>query len=140
MGLTQRWADNAGVRAELTVTGSATPLLPEIEATLYRVAQEALTNVARHAQARRVWITLSYMEDVVVLDVCDDGLGFDAAEPARGLQAPAGHGLGLPGMAWRLERVGGSLTIESAPGRGTALSASVPALAAGDGNETPCVQ
>lgn len=134
--LAQAWSGEAGVPVAVTITGTPTPLLPEIEATLYRVAQEALTNVARHAQAQRVWITLSYMEDVVILDVRDDGAGFDAAAWSQAKQLPSGHGLGLPGMARRLERVSGSLTVESAPGRGTALSASVPALAVNNGGET----
>lgn len=131
--LAQGWADDARVSISAAVTGTPRPLLAEIEATLYRAAQEALTNVARHAGATRVGLTLSYMEDVVVLDVRDDGVGFDPAGLRSELPAPAGNGLGLPGMAQRLRRVAGSLNIESAPGAGTAISASVPAIAAADG-------
>jgi signal transduction histidine kinase len=108
-------------------TGTPQPLLAELEGTLQRVAQEALSNVSRHARARRVGLTLSYMEDVMVLDVRDDGAGFDG-EGGR-----EGQGHGLPGMERRPRRVGGRLTVESAPGRGAALSAGVPAIAAGGG-------
>lgn len=128
--LAQDWTKATQIPAQVTVTGSARPLLAELEATLYRVAQEALTNVARHACASRVALTLSYMEDLVVLDIRDDGIGFEPGHGRTTAAAGAGHGLGLPGMAQRLQRVAGSLTIESAPGRGTAISASVPAIAA----------
>lgn len=99
--------------------------------TLLRAAQEALANVARHAAASRVGLTLSYMTDVVTLDVRDDGTGFDVA----GQPAPRepGGGYGLTAMRQRVARVGGELAVESEPGVGTAISASVPALPGGAG-------
>ncbi len=102
----------------MVVNAAGTPrtVHPEVEVTLLRAAQEALANVARHARATRVGLTLSYMEDLVTLDVRDDGVGF---EPSR-------TGFGLTGMRQRVQGVGGRLAVESAPGEGTAISASVP--------------
>lgn len=129
--MANRWADRATVSIEFTTTGTARPMHPEIEATLLRVTQEALSNVAKHADAARVGLTLSYMEDQVTLDVRDDGEGF-----APGSVPPGGHatgGFGLTGMRQRIQRLAGTLNIESEPGGGTAISASVPAIAAGEG-------
>ncbi len=131
--LAREWASGAGVVAHVTTTGVPQPLLPEIEATLFRVAQEALTNIGRHARATRAGLTLSYMGDVVVLDVRDDGIGFDAARMLDTTVGSGDRGVGLHGMAQRLRRVAGNLTIESTPGSGTAISASVPAIVAGEG-------
>ncbi|MEU1398141.1 sensor histidine kinase [Micromonospora zamorensis] len=126
-----RWSALNGVRAEVATTGTPRPLHPEIEVTLLRAAQEALANVARHAAASRVGLTLSYMTDVVTLDVRDDGTGFDVT----GQPAPRepGGGYGLTAMRQRVTRVGGELAVESEPGGGTAISASVPALPGGAG-------
>jgi signal transduction histidine kinase len=124
--MAKRWGETAGVDPVLDTTGYPRPLLPDIEVALFRVAQEALANVGKHARAERVGLTLSYMDDVVVLDVRDDGRGFDP-----GAVAPsADSGFGLAAMETRVHRVSGTLTVESAPGEGTALSASVPAIPA----------
>ncbi|HXP53521.1 MAG TPA: sensor histidine kinase [Streptosporangiaceae bacterium] len=120
-----QWSENTGVSAAVTTTGTVLGLHPEIEVTLLRVAQEALANVAKHASASRVGITLSYMEDVVSLDIRDDGVGFRPGQ--RGAPDSAG-GFGLTGMQQRVRRLAGSLAIESEPGHGTAISASVPAI------------
>jgi len=88
-----RWTATSGVLAEVRTTGDPQALHPEVEVTLLRVAQEALANVAKHAGAAHAWVTLSYMEDLVTLDVRDDGAGFDRAEPS-----PAGGGFGLIAM------------------------------------------
>jgi signal transduction histidine kinase len=117
------WAERTGVRADCTVTGSAEPLHEEIEATLLRIVQEALSNAARHADATRLGVTLSFMRDEVALDVRDDGRGFD---PLTLVQRDGSGGFGLDGMRARAERVAGSFTVESEPGNGTALSARVP--------------
>ncbi|GAA0574469.1 sensor histidine kinase [Paractinoplanes ferrugineus] len=119
------WAARNDVRAELITTGTPRSLLPEIETTLLRTAQEALANVARHAGAGRVALTLSYMEDVVTLDVRDDGAGFDPAAPRSEAS------FGLAAMRERLLRIAGSLEVESEPGAGTAVSACAPAIAIG---------
>jgi signal transduction histidine kinase len=126
------WSDLHALPATVTTTGTPRPMHPEIEGTLLRTAQEALANVAKHASATRVGLTLSYMEDQVTLDVRDDGAGFDpsAAPPVEG---PGGFG--LRAMRQRLDRVAGRLEIESEAGAGTAICATVPAIPAKDGAE-----
>lgn len=113
----------SAARLDLTVTGDVEPLHEEIEATLLRITEEALGNVAKHADAARVGVTLSYIDDEVTLDVRDDGCGFDPRHlPPRTIRG----GFGLDGMRVRAERVAGSLEIESEPGGGTAIAVRVP--------------
>jgi two-component system, NarL family, sensor histidine kinase UhpB len=90
--------------------------------TLYRVAQEALTNAARHAAASRVRVALRRDGDVLCVDVQDDGCGFDTAVVE--------HGFGLAGMRERVELGGGTLTLDSRPGQGTRIAVRLPAVAA----------
>jgi signal transduction histidine kinase len=117
------WGERNGTRADFTLTGTAEHLHDEVSATLLRIAQEALSNAARHARAGRVGVTLSFMGDEVSLDIRDDGTGFaSAAVPAR----TRGGGFGLEGMRARAERIAGSVAVESEPGQGTAVSARVP--------------
>ncbi|HKE82069.1 MAG TPA: sensor histidine kinase [Solirubrobacteraceae bacterium] len=127
-GEAARWSALNGIAAEVTVTGAARPLRPEIEVTLLRAAQEALANVAKHAGAHRVGLTLSYMEDLVTLDVRDDGAGF--AVNGGAVRANGDGGFGLIAMRERVEELAGRLEVESEPGAGTALSISVPAIPA----------
>ncbi|WP_223199268.1 sensor histidine kinase [Solihabitans fulvus] len=128
-----RWSAVHEIAAEFTTTGNARPMHPEVEVTLLRTAQEALANVAKHAYASRVGLTLSYMEDVVSLDVRDDGVGFDPERP-RDMDRQDG-GFGLMAMRQRVRRLAGRLDIESEPGAGTAISASVPAIASAASGE-----
>jgi signal transduction histidine kinase len=121
----RRWSALHAVPAAVTTTGVPRLMPPDVEVTLLRTAQEALANVAKHANATRVGLTLSYMEDEVALDVRDDGVGFDPAS----LTESADGGFGLTAMRQRVERLAGTLEIESEPGTGTAISACVPALA-----------
>jgi len=121
--VTAQWSELNRVRTDFTTTGTVRPMHPEVEETLLRTAQEALANVAKHAGAGRVGLTLSYMGDVVTLDVRDDGAGFDQARAADG------GGFGLTSMRKRVSRMAGTLEIESEPGGGTAISASLPAVA-----------
>ncbi|MFG2075471.1 histidine kinase [Nonomuraea maritima] len=123
-----RWGESSGVVPEVEVTGTPRVLASAVEVTLFRVAQEALSNIARHAGSRRVGVTLSYLDDTVLLDVRDDGTGFD---PAAG--GSRGGGYGLDTMAQRVRGVGGTLSVESAPGQGTAVAAAVPAIPADPG-------
>ncbi|WP_306318881.1 MULTISPECIES: sensor histidine kinase [unclassified Streptomyces] len=117
------WSARTGVRADFTLTGTAEPLHEEIEASLLRIAEEALSNAARHAAATRVGVTLSFMAGEVTLDVRDDGRGFDPTA----LRARSGTGgFGLDGMRARAERLAGGVTVESEEGGGTAISAHVP--------------
>ncbi|MGY4771877.1 sensor histidine kinase [Kribbella sp. CWNU-51] len=118
-----QWTERTGVPAELTLTGPSQHLHGELSATLLRITQEALANVEKHASATRVGVTLSFMDDEVTLDIRDDGKGFDPMMlPAR----TGTGGFGLDGMRARAERIAGSLTVESEPGSGTAVSARVP--------------
>jgi signal transduction histidine kinase len=119
------WGEINGTRADFTITGTIRRLHPELEETLLRTAQEALANAAKHAGASRVGLTLSYMEDVVTLDVRDDGAGFDLGRVRES------GGFGLTSMNKRVTRLAGTLEIESEPGAGTAISASVPAVTRG---------
>lgn len=125
----RRWAEEHQVDLVLTTTGDARPMHPDVEVALLRTAQEALANVAKHARATRVGLTLSYMEDLVTLDVRDDGVGF--APTARRAHGSTTGGFGLAGMRQRVHRLAGRLEIESEPGAGTAISATVPAIPAG---------
>jgi signal transduction histidine kinase len=130
-----RWTATSGVPAEVAATGDPRALHPEVEVTLLRVAQEALANVAKHAAAGHAWVTLSYMEDVVTLDVRDDGSGFaplgEGSGGGGGTGGTAGGGFGLIAMRQRVNRLAGQLEIESEPGVGTAVSASLPAIPLG---------
>lgn len=126
--VSERWSALHGIPVAFTTTGVVQALRPEAEVALLRTAQEGLANVAKHAHAGRVGLTLSYMEDLVTLDVRDDGVGFDVAEgigPERAVSERSG-GFGLAGMRQRIEGVSGRLAVESEPGAGTAISAAVP--------------
>lgn len=127
----RRWSTGSGVTADIVMTGSRQRLHPAIEVTLLRVTQEALANVARHAGASRVAVTLSYMDDVVTLDVRDDGAGFTPPPAATSNGGGPTGGFGLTAMRQRLAEVGGVLAIESEPGAGTSISATVPTLPPG---------
>jgi signal transduction histidine kinase len=119
----ERWSVLHGVDVRVTTTGTARPMPQEAESALLRIAQEALANVAKHAQATRVGVTLSYMDHEVALDVRDDGRGFDPNAPRR----DSGGGFGLVAMRQRIENLSGTLEVESEPGGGTGISACVPA-------------
>jgi len=119
-------ASSAGLRGttpappvNFDVSGAPRPLPMATEVVLLRVCQEALANVRRHADARSAAVRLDYDPDAVRLEVSDDGAGFD---PAR-----VNGGYGLRGMRTRVAEAGGTLTVRSAPGAGTHVSAMVPA-------------
>ncbi|MGZ3145183.1 sensor histidine kinase [Lentzea chajnantorensis] len=125
----RRWSRVNRVEAVLTTTGEARPMHTDVEVALLRTAQEALANVAKHARAGRVALTLSYMEDLVTLDVLDDGVGF--APDAQRKGGSADGGFGLAGMRQRVQLLAGRLDVESEPGGGTAITVAVPAIPAG---------
>lgn len=110
------------VEITVRVEGTPVPLPMTIEATLLRVAQGSLANVAQHAAARRVIMTLTYMEGSVSLDIVDDGIGFDPAIGLSGANGRSGASFGLVAMRERVEQLGGAITIESRPGAGTAVA------------------
>lgn len=110
-------------RTQLPVTLEIDPTLPELldayNVILYRVLQEALTNIAKHAQASRVWVELTVEEDMINLTVQDNGRGLQNAENKS-------NGIGITGMEERLSLVGGQLRLHSPSEGGTILSASLP--------------
>ena len=116
-----RWQEETGIPLTTTTTGDPIPLHPDIEVTLLRATQEALANIRKHAQATAVQLTLSYMDDVVVLDVQDNGVAFAGAAAS-----PLSGGYGLQAMRERAEQCGGSVTLESEPGEGTTVVVSIP--------------
>ncbi|TCC44201.1 sensor histidine kinase [Kribbella capetownensis] len=116
--LSTRLCDETGLTAEVVVTGETVSLAPLTETAMLRVVQEGLTNVRRHAAAHEVIVTISYLDDQVLIDVADDGRGF---EPRGRL-----NGVGLAAMRERVDGLGGSLTIESTPSEGTTLTVSIP--------------
>jgi len=122
------YADDCSARfpfmVDVDVTGQRRRLPSEIETTLYRITQEALTNVARHAQATHVLIQLHFDEQEVTLKISDNGVGMDL-EIARHA-AIAGKGWGLAGIHERVQLVKGRMDIRSSPGTGTELSVWIP--------------
>ncbi|MBI4310544.1 MAG: HAMP domain-containing protein [Chloroflexi bacterium] len=118
------YSDRSGVAVHEAVEGTEFRAPDEIELALYRIGQEALSNVARHAKARDVWITLAYSQSLFRLSVRDNGVGFQA--PPDGVAVSQTGGLGLAGMRERAGLVGGRLTIDSAPGEGTLVQVEVP--------------
>jgi signal transduction histidine kinase len=118
-------AEGVGRRSGLSIAvGSelAQRCPPKVEIALYRIAQEALNNVTRHAQAHQVEIALVPVGDGIECRIQDDGVGFDA----QSMPAGCGPGLGLLGVRERLAALGGSLAIDSMPGRGTKLVLKIP--------------
>ncbi|WP_280453073.1 sensor histidine kinase, partial [Nocardia cyriacigeorgica] len=105
------------------IDGTPVQLPGRIEATVLRIAQGALANIREHAAARTATVTLTYLDDRLLLDIADDGRGFD---PAAADGSGRDRGYGLPAIRARLQQLGGTLTIESAPGEGAVLSAAIP--------------
>jgi signal transduction histidine kinase len=117
-----RLAERLGVEVKFEAADLDERPAPEVETVLYRSVQEALTNIARHAQARHVRLRLTRQGPWVTALIEDDGVGFDAQRPAA-TDAPA---MGLMAMRERVSLLGGSLTLDSAPGRGTRLLIELP--------------
>ena len=117
----KRWSRSHDMPATMQTTGTPLPLHPDIDVTLLRVTQEALANIHKHAQASRVIVTLSYMADMVLLDVQDDGVGLNGAQPS-----PFGGGFGLKAMRQRIAQFNGELLLESDPEGGTTLVVQIP--------------
>jgi len=122
--LAERWTALSGTDADLNVDlqfesgEETTRLSTPIETTIYRVVQEALTNVAKHAGAQRVSVTIVERDGAIEIAVTDDGRGFSGSEPS--------DGFGLIGMRERIRLVGGRYELESEPGQGTTVHAWIP--------------
>jgi NarL family two-component system sensor histidine kinase LiaS len=111
------WARHSGIRADISYQGERElPLV--LEQALFRVAQEALANVARHSGASHADVRVIWSPESVLLSVSDNGHGFNPESQAR-------HGVGLKSMHERLDTLGGTLTVASTPGQGTTVSAQI---------------
>lgn len=119
--LVEDFGRRSGIQATFDSEGAERRLDPNVELNLYRIAQEALNNVEKHAAARIVRVRLEFGRERVRLSVSDDGIGFEPAPPG----ALEGH-LGLLGMEERAALLGGSLSVRSSEGRGTTITAQVP--------------
>ena len=122
--LTSDFEQRNTIPTRLRVFGTIKELAPRAEEALLRVAQEALTNIGKHAQAKKVELSLRFGPSALELSVIDDGSGFDAETVLN--RTRRGAGLGIPGMQERLKEMGGHLVVESSPGSGTRLIAVLP--------------
>jgi len=124
---TQERLQSRGVRVMLDAPETLR-LPPDAETTLFRIAQEATTNVIKHAQARQMGVTLDATPERVRMEIWDDGVGFD---PRAALAGENGRrGWGLLGMQERVALLGGEFTVESQPGAGSRLTVILPLEAA----------
>ena len=123
-----RQARLGGLRPHFDAAEAPALVAPEIETACFRIAQEAITNVLRHAQGRNLWVRLFTAEGRLALSVRDDGVGFELDRARR--RAAAGGSLGVVGMEERAALAGGSLELRTAPGQGTVLVATFPLEAA----------
>jgi len=116
--------ESMGLQVSFRKEGAERRLAPSVELALYRIAQEALSNIARHARASQAALQFRFAPDGVVLEISDNGVGFEVPKsPAE--FAPGGH-FGLLGLYERAELIGAALSIDSAPGQGTRLSVHLP--------------
>ena len=123
-----------GLACEFEQEGeSSHPSAREVEVTIYRIAQEALSNALRHAEATSSAILLKYEDDLLTLTVTDNGRGFPVEETLRRVRSPQASGdadtrsgLGLRGMRERAGLIKAQLSIESVPGAGTTVTLTVP--------------
>jgi two-component system NarL family sensor kinase len=115
----QLLVDQADLPVDMVVSGANRPLSPRVEIGLYRISQEALTNIGRHAQASKVWLEVTMSPEKVKLMVSDNGRGFDPE------QIPQNR-YGLIGLNERVRLLHGRLQVESSPGQGTRLEVIIP--------------
>lgn len=122
--LARETSQPAALEVDFARTGRERRLSREAELALYRIAQQALNNVVRHARARRAAVQISFLDQEIKLEVSDNGIGFDMPLNPTDF-APSGH-FGLLGMRERADLIGARLEVQSEPGRGTRLSARLP--------------
>ncbi|MDQ4042614.1 MAG: sensor histidine kinase, partial [Actinomycetota bacterium] len=116
--LVDRWEVETGISTRFQAVNGSRPLPPRVEIALFRICQEALTNVARHAEANRVTVQLVTIPEQVQLTVEDDGLGFDASDTTEDRH-------GLVGMNERARMLGSALDLSTSPGAGTRVRVTV---------------
>ncbi len=129
--LAREFAEHSGVEVECAM--APVRLDASAELMVYRLVQEAVTNISKYAKARHVWIELESHDGVVQASVRDDGVGFDTTAPQR-------SAYGLVGMRFRVEAEGGTLSVVSAPGRGTLLAGDAARKRRGAGARRPVAQ
>ncbi|MBA7707152.1 Signal transduction histidine-protein kinase/phosphatase DegS [subsurface metagenome] len=115
---------NYGIDTRVEVEGAERSLPEEVQLLLFRIAQEALSNIRRHAEASRAWIAMEFGDDKTILIVRDNGKGFELPERIGDL-ASSGK-LGLAGMQERAQLIGGTITLQSELGKGTTIAVKVP--------------
>ncbi len=126
----ERQAERGGFTAHVTTLPLPLDLCPTIATTCFRIVQEAVTNVIRHANAKDVWIDLQQTVSSVVLTIRDNGKGFDV--PAAQERAALGASMGLPGMQERVRLAGGQMMIDSTPEQGTEIHVTLPVVRKGE--------
>jgi two-component system, NarL family, sensor histidine kinase UhpB len=121
------WQERYGVRVDIQTFGRDNPLPPDVAAVLYRLVQEGLTNVLKHAHASKISIVLEKKSEGLALVLEDDGVGFDPEKVERdGSGGGRASGLGLSGMKERVALLGGRIAVESAPGKGSTIFVQIP--------------
>ena len=126
--MVQRMTAGVDVRASIEVIGPPRPVSPVVQKNLLRLFQEAMTNALKHGRARNIHVELKYNTAGLMLQVHDDGCGFDIEKT---MPLGTGH-FGLIGMRERAERIGGVFTLRSSPGQGTEIRVEVPSAELGD--------
>jgi signal transduction histidine kinase len=120
----QQYTDRAGIEIDFDVVGAKHRLPSRVETVLFRIAQEGLSNVSRHAHATRAIVRLEFAEAAVILSIEDNGRGF-AVDQVLGAQSEQ-RAWGLLGVQERVSLVGGKFKVDSTPGRGTKLTVEIP--------------
>ncbi|MEX1058209.1 MAG: ATP-binding protein, partial [Natronospirillum sp.] len=118
-GLIEQFAEHTGIAVELYYNLDEVEVSDDIETTIYRITQECLQNIEKHARAQRVEIRVQYANDRIQFEVTDNGCGFNASISQH-------QGIGLINMKERVEVIGGTLDLESNPGHGSTISAILP--------------
>jgi two-component system sensor histidine kinase UhpB len=126
-GYAQEISGRVGIPVDFTARGAVPRVPADAETAVFRIVQEALTNVAKHARARRAWVDLVAEDGRLCLTVGDDGRGFDP----DGRHPASGRGLGIAGIRERVQLLHGRVQIDSAPGQGARLTVTFPAAATG---------
>jgi signal transduction histidine kinase len=126
----EEFAEQSGWQVDVNIDDSIPTIPSRLEPTIFRLVQESLNNVAKHAEADRIWVTLSRAKNDAILEllVRDDGCGFDQ-------NGVSDNGLGLNQMRERVNAVGGTLQIESRTGSGTSVTAQIPIMGQADGDD-----
>ncbi|MDP2919415.1 MAG: GAF domain-containing protein [Dehalococcoidia bacterium] len=123
----QRTLAATGVQVHFEVAGREKVVPQEVAITVFRIGQEAITNIARHAKAESAYISLEFRDKGISVQIEDDGIGFDTTKPSSPSSGPEA-GIGILGMKERASLLGGTVNIESKPGNGTRINAEIPVI------------